>query len=199
MRLKRRGAVLSLGFPELCAAALMIGAGKGKTLLIAVLSALAHECGHFIMMKLCGAHTERMTFSVAGADIRPDSRALSYRKDILIAAAGPAVSAFAAAGLFFFHKVLGSETAVRAALTNAVLAAVNLLPVPPLDGYRIVRAAMMRRETPDTEKRLRSAGVFTAAVLIVSCAAVSAAWGFQPSLTVFTFFILLELYHGSAF
>ena len=185
MKLKHGKFTLAVGFPEICAAALMVGAGRGTTLAVAALSALAHEGGHLLAARLCGAAVRSAVFSPVGGEIRTAGRMLSYHKDIIIALAGPAVSAAAAGVFFLFYRLRPGDVPLQAAATNAVFAAVNLLPVRPLDGWRILRGILYRREVPDAEKRLRGAGVFTVILIVLLFAAVSAERGFHPSLLIF--------------
>ena len=196
MKLKRGRFSLGIGFPELCAAALMIGAGKGTTLLIAVLSAAAHECGHIAAMRLCGAGVREVNLSPVGGEILPEGGMLSYRKDILIAAAGPAVSAVMAGLLFLAYSLTRSQTLLQAAAANAVYAAANLLPAAPLDGYRILRGILYIKDRPDTEKRLRTAGVFTVTVLFLLFIWATLRTGFNPSILIFIVFLVLHLKQG---
>ena len=65
-----------------------------------VLAALSHEIGHLLAMTVLGEQPQKIVFGSFGIRIekRPGTR-LSYHKEILIYAAGPAVNLLAA-GLF---------------------------------------------------------------------------------------------------
>ncbi len=190
MKLKLRGITIAVGFPELCAAALVFGAGKGAPLAAALFSAAAHETGHLIALKLCGVKTAQMKLSPVGGAISPGNRLTSYRQDLGVAAAGPAVS-LALAGLFFLlSRRIPKEIFSLLALTNATLGLMNLLPTRPLDGYRILRARLAGREATDTEKRLRAAGVFSVVSVFILFAVILIAWGFNGSLLIFGIYLI---------
>ena len=78
-----------------------------------------------------------------------DARRFRHPKEgmALVAAAGPATNFVLAlvAGAFIVHGSLHGEAfdvAARAFLVNVVLGVFNLLPIPPLDGSRIVGALL---------------------------------------------------------
>lgn len=193
MRLKRGNTILSLGFPEICAAAFMIGAGEGKTLLIALISAIAHEGGHILTMFLFGSGVGEFRFSPVGGMIRFSRQTLSYKKDIISAFAGPAVSGAAAGLLYLIYRRHPDDILLQAAITNTLYAAMNLLPVRPLDGYRILRGILYNAGKIDAEKRLRAAGVFTVMIIILLFSFLCAEWRFNASLFIFTAFLILYL------
>lgn len=118
------------GFPVLAAAALL--AGAGAALPIAVLSALGHEAGHLLALRLAGTRVERIRLTAFGAEIQADTRYLSYPREILCTLAGPAVNLLLAV---IFARVLGNHLAAG---VNLVLGVFNLLPVPALDGGRVL-------------------------------------------------------------
>ncbi|MDE7261936.1 MAG: site-2 protease family protein [Oscillospiraceae bacterium] len=121
---------ISWGFPVLAAMALL--AGTGEALPAAVLSALAHETGHLLALGLAGARVERIRLTAFGAEIQADTRYLPYPREILCTLAGPAVNLALAV---VFARLLGDDLAAG---VNLVLGVFNLLPVPALDGGRIL-------------------------------------------------------------
>ena len=110
-------------------------------------SVLAHELGHSVVSLALGIPIKRVTLFLFGGlaemEREPDTPAGEY----LVAVAGPLVSVFVA-GLTAIGATAaprGSEIgrlAAYLAVTNTVLAVLNLLPGLPLDGGRVLRAAM---------------------------------------------------------
>ena len=96
-----------------------------------VLAALSHEIGHLLAMTVLGEQPQKIVFGSFGIRIekRPGTR-LSYHKEILIYAAGPAVNLLAA-GLFAGHPAV--------CRVHLLLGIFNLLPVGVLDGGQILR------------------------------------------------------------
>ena len=103
-----------------------------------------HELSHIIAIKLCGGSIEKVDIRAFGIRIDvPELEYISYRHEIIIAAAGPAagiitaVCATAAAKAFdvdFLHFFSG---------VNLVISAINLIPVYPLDGGRIILSIVL--------------------------------------------------------
>jgi len=118
------------GFPVLAAVSLL--AGAGEALPVAVLSALGHEAGHLLALRLAGAAVERVRLTAFGAEIQADTRYLHYPREILCTLAGPAVNLILAVLL---ARIAGNYLAAG---VNLVLGAFNLLPVPALDGGRVL-------------------------------------------------------------
>ena len=192
MRCKLGKTTVSFGFSEAAAIAVLLYLGKGRTLLIALCSALLHEAGHLLAIRLCGDSAKRLQFSLTGGDILPAASTLSYKKDMFTAAAGPAISAAAAAVFFLLWARLQNQIFRELFLTNAVFAAVNLLPARPLDGERLLRAFLLQHEIPDTEKRLQNAGAVTVLLLEILYACIAAYDGVNPSVAIFAGVVLVN-------
>ncbi len=118
------------GFAALLALSLL--AGAGGVLPLVLFSALCHEAGHLLALRLAGARVERVRLTAFGAEIRADTRRLSYPREILCTLAGPAVNLLLA---LLFARLMGSYVAAGA---NLLLGCFNLLPVPALDGGRVL-------------------------------------------------------------
>lgn len=123
----------------------------GITLLF-FLSLLAHELAHSVVAITRGIPVRSITFFLFGgmAETTTDSR--TPGEEFLIAIAGPLCS-FLLAGLFFFLWLGGAEwgwprtvtgSAAYVAVLNLVLGVFNLLPGYPMDGGRVLRAAIWK-------------------------------------------------------
>jgi len=115
-------------------------------------SVLAHEVAHALVARHYQVRVRRITLWLLGGTAELDGWPPHARADLLIALAGPAVSAGLAV-LFGVGAVqvgaVGSSPLVEAslawlALVNGVLAVFNLLPGAPLDGGRVLRAILWR-------------------------------------------------------
>lgn len=120
-------------------------------LLIAALlfgSVLAHELAHAVVARRCGLAVRRVTVHIFGGTAEIDAEALRPRSEALVAAAGPAMNAALAVicGLGWLAlRPVGGALAFGCqvlAIANAAITALTLLPGYPLDGGRIVRAAL---------------------------------------------------------
>ncbi len=133
------------------------GAGEAAYLIAALVSGLAfyvallaHEMSHALVARREGIEVESLTLWVLGgiAALRGEPR--SPGADLRIAAVGPAVSFALAAAFALFAagvRAAGGPELVVATLgwlagINGVLGVFNLMPAAPLDGGRILRAAL---------------------------------------------------------
>ena len=108
-------------------------------------SVLLHELGHALVARRLGVRIIGIDLHFFGGAAKMASMPSRPRDEILIAAAGPAVS-FVLAGL---GALLYLPTGVAAlgyfAYINLILGGFNLLPALPMDGGRIFRAALERK------------------------------------------------------
>ena len=100
-----------------------------------LLAAAAHEAGHILALRLCGARVISLRVTATGAVIER-SAAGERGAEALCALAGPA------AGLLYALAAarLGGETLTLSAGASAALSAFNALPARPLDGWRALEA-----------------------------------------------------------
>ena len=120
-------------------------------------SVLAHECGHILMARLLGVRTPDITLLPIGG-MAPLQRVPEQpRREISVALAGPAVNL---AIWLLLTYALGAETRLaaleniddpaqgfwaRLAAANLFLVLFNLVPALPMDGGRVLRAALALR------------------------------------------------------
>jgi Zn-dependent protease len=117
-------------------------------------SILAHELAHALVALRRGQRVEDITLWLLGGVARLRDEARDAKSEFLVAAAGPAMSiglgiVLTAAG-FGLHAALpdGSllpAVAIYVGIVNLALALFNLLPGAPLDGGRILTAALWAR------------------------------------------------------
>jgi Zn-dependent protease len=172
------------------------------TSLLFVLSLAMHELGHAAagrffglpirrivagngpwLIRLWGARFEvRLLGFNGGCEFGRPLCQEAPRVRFWVALAGPLAS-LAAAGLFGVAGLLWHGGIARVCVTmaqaNVALAVFNLLPVPPLDGWRVLDAALeglgIWRLTPGQRVRLHAAGGLLLAVGIAAFFA--ARWG----------------------
>lgn len=113
-------------------------------------SLLAHEVSHAVLARRDGIAVESLTLWMLGGVASLEGEPKTPRGDFQIAAIGPAVS-LVLAGLFGAAGAVAAAAdgspLVQATLAwlagiNGVLAVFNLIPAAPLDGGRILRAAV---------------------------------------------------------
>lgn len=132
---------------------LMWGGLQGVFLvLIAFASVLLHELGHALTARQLGVPVAGIELHFFGGAAKMVGQPKTANDEVLIAAAGPAVSFFLGlAGL-----VMGAVTGVLGlglvsdvfrllGWINVVIGVFNLLPALPMDGGRILRALLTRK------------------------------------------------------
>ena len=148
---------LGWGFAALIVLALLGGAGPALPPVL--LAAACHELGHLSALWLAGARVERLRLNAFGAEIRADTRRLSYR-EIACTLAGPAVNLALA---LLLARLTGHFTAAG---SNLVLGCFNLLPIPALDGGRALHLLVSWLWEPLTADAVsRRTGLFCALLL----------------------------------
>lgn len=142
------GGLFPAQFPDEAAAAYIIAAVVAT--LLFVLSLLAHEVGHAVVAQRNGIEVEGITLWLLGGVARLRGESSTAAVDFRIAAIGPFISFVLGAGFLIaawatteagapdlIVGVLGYIGAI-----NILLAVFNLVPAAPLDGGRILRAAL---------------------------------------------------------
>ena len=99
---------------------------------LALAACALHEGGHWAAIRLMGGHVRLLRLSAVGAEMELE-RALSYRRELAAALAGPAVNLAAAA----LACRWGTERGFLFAGLNLALGCFNLVPASCLDGGRI--------------------------------------------------------------
>ncbi len=130
----------------------------GVALIVAVFAIVVlHELGHALTARRFGIRTRDIILLPIGGVARLERMPDRPREELLVALAGPAVNV-ALAAIFFaasaiarhelalggLHLVGGSFLA-KLAWVNVSLAVFNLLPAFPMDGGRVLRAALSMR------------------------------------------------------
>ena len=168
-----------------------------------LLCLFAPEMSHAWVAKRSGLRVRKVTLWPLGGVAQVDGQAPTPRSDLAIAAVGPAVSLLCSLVSFGVALLAGALNASRlliAALAwpcwaNTLIAVFNLLPGAPLDGGRVLRAALWWR----SGDRDRAAATATRAGRVLGAAlavlgVVALAFGDFAGL----WFVLLGLFLGAA-
>lgn len=130
-------------------------------------AALLHELAHYAVLRLCGVRTARFTLTGLGASLYvPELHRLSYGAELLSAAAGPLMNLL----LWVLLSLTGREELTLFAGAQMVLGILNLLPVRPMDGGRILWLATAYLTEPYTADRVAAAvGLAASSALLALC------------------------------
>jgi Zn-dependent protease len=152
---------------------IVVGALTAIALIVGV---LLHELGHALVARRFGLEVEGITLSWMGGMTRIVGDSTGPGREFGVAAVGPLVS-FGIGVVFWGGRALAEDAgaghlAVSAlgwlALINIVLAVFNLIPASPLDGGRILHAAiwLVTRDRWRAARATSWAGVALATVII---------------------------------
>lgn len=130
--------------------------GWGEGLLVGIgffSSIVLHELGHSLVALRKGCRVRQITLMCVGGAAQMDRLPERPRDEILLAVAGPIVSALLGFALIGLTLVLPMRPMVSTGIDiftllgglNIGLALFNLLPAFPMDGGRILRAALTLR------------------------------------------------------
>jgi Zn-dependent protease len=112
-------------------------------------SVLVHEIGHSVVARCFGLPVRAITLHILGGVSEIEEEPRTPGREFLVAAAGPLLSlALAAGGYALLLLVPMPDVTVllveALTLANLIVAVFNLLPGLPLDGGRLVRAAVWK-------------------------------------------------------
>lgn len=164
-----------------------------NALIPTLLAVSIHESAHILAIHMLGGRIDAIELKAAGIAVNvPELQYISYLKETIIAAAGPAAGILAAAVASVTAKVFGFSFLNYFIGINLVITAINLLPVFPLDGGRIILSLGLRFLS------IRAAYAISYAFSLVSigvlagiCIYLAAFGRLNPSLVVFSGYVAL--------
>jgi Zn-dependent protease len=134
-----------------------------------------HELGHSLAARHYGIQTRNITLLPIGGIAALESLPENPRHEINVAIAGPAVNFVIAALLYLYWDISGGQVTepfsdntdapllYRLMIVNILLGSFNLLPAFPMDGGRILRAALsFRMDRIEATRKAASVGQFLA-------------------------------------
>jgi len=121
--------------------------------LLLFVSILVHELAHSVVAKRSGLKIDRITLYLLGGVSQMESEPSNPSLELKMAAAGPvtslAISALVGVGSLLSASMnltpLVQAPLFYVALVNAVVAGFNLIPAFPMDGGRVLRSLLWRR------------------------------------------------------
>lgn len=185
-------------FPLIWAGLLLFN--RAEYVLYLFFAALIHETAHIVLALLFRADFSFLTLQPFGISASLSSAAaLTCAQEILVSLAGIAANLIAAV-LCLSQDVLFSGNKMDFVLCNTLLAAVNLLPIEPLDGGRALYYALLRhREPPAAQKISRLISL----LFLFPLAAVSVwlllATGYNFSLLLIVVYLFVFLFVKKSF
>ena len=112
---------------------------------LAFASVLLHELGHAVVARKLNVNVSGIELGFLGGAAKMTNLPRTANAELMIAAAGPAVSLMLAGAGLGLGAVLHAPLFALIGWINLVIAGFNLIPALPMDGGRILRAALSKR------------------------------------------------------
>lgn len=108
-------------------------------------SVLLHELGHAVVARKLRVNVSGIELGFLGGAAKMTNLPTTANTELMIAAAGPAVSLVLGGAGLGLAALFGSPLLALIGWINLVIAGFNLIPALPMDGGRILRAALSKR------------------------------------------------------
>jgi len=180
-------------------------AGQGLLLIASVFAVIVlHELGHALVARRFGIATRDITLYPIGGVARLERMPERPGQELLVAIAGPLVNGVLALAIYAGLRVadvgagsdpltLGSSLAVQLLWINISIGLFNLIPAFPMDGGRILRAALaFRMDRPRATATAARIGRGIAVVMGIA----GLLW--SPMLAVIALFVWMGAGHEAA-
>lgn len=142
MTFKAGDSRISISFFFFVAVCIALVLDTTNTAAFALCAAAVHEGGHLVCMLIFGERPSRIFIAPFGFCITRFSNS-SYRREMLIALAGPLANVFVALAMLILMLCGHVKGLLKPIAVNIALALFNFLPIEPLDCGRAVRCFLM--------------------------------------------------------
>lgn len=159
MRFSLFGTKIYVSFLFTATVSFMLATDRTGLVIPTLFSVLIHETGHLFTMWVTDCAPREIRLIPASVQIIEEySRPQKARAAVSVS--GPLANVAVGAALFINAHISGSDTAMKFALINGVVAAFNMLPVSGLDGGRLLLILLCRKK--DLYAAMRVVNVITA-------------------------------------
>lgn len=117
---------------------------------LTVLFSLWHEIWHIIVLRAVGGKIKGLFAMGVGIKLNPGM--LGYKEEMAVALAGPVASFFMF--IIFLPFALKNEYTMFCTFCNLIIFIINILPVFPLDGGRVLYFFICQRFLPTTASKI---------------------------------------------
>ncbi len=123
-------------------------------LLLTLVFALFHEFSHLLVLKYYNKGVKEIYFKPFGISIITEEKNLTLNQEIFVALAGPLFNLFCFILLIFLNFYYSSTIIIYMILLNFFLFVLNLFPVYPLDGGRIIYCFVYKFFSYETTEKI---------------------------------------------
>ena len=134
--------------------------------ILTVISAVIHECGHLIAIRLINKEKNPVPSPTVSGFRIARTRQLSYPEELIISLGGPLINLLVFLSVLILPQGSFSLYLWDFGLINLMTAASNLLPIESYDGHKILRSVFYLSFLEEwTEKILSALSLFFSALL----------------------------------
>ena len=163
MRFSLFGTKIYVSFFFAATVSFMLATDRTGLVIPTLFAVLIHETGHLFTMWVCDSAPKEIRLIPASVQII-ESYPRPSKTRAVISLAGPLANIAVGAPILINAHLTGSQTALKFALINGVVAAFNLLPVSGLDGGRLLLILLCRKK--ELYAAMRIVNVVTAVLAV---------------------------------
>ncbi|MBQ2716751.1 MAG: site-2 protease family protein [Clostridia bacterium] len=155
-------------------------------------AAVLHELGHMLAAAILGVPLRSLDVGMFGASLRVRGSLISYPKEFLLCAAGPAMNFLSAFAVIALSERRGYFTDIGEwfASVSLMLGVLNLIPAEGFDGGRMLSVTVTSLFGPRVSAKLLSLSTFLS-ILLLWMFSVYLLIRFGTSLSLFVFTLSL--------
>ena len=134
-----------------------------QVLFLVVLILFIHEMGHFIAMKVFGYNGVNMFFiPLMGAMVTGEKDRISQSQRAIVVLAGPVPGVLIGCGIIAYAQTIGHTGAAVAGFMFLLINILNLLPLDPLDGGKLIETLFF-----SSNEKIKQVFLITSVVIMV--------------------------------
>lgn len=134
-----------------------------QVLFLVVLILFIHEMGHFIAMKVFGYNGVNMFFiPLIGAMVTGEKDKISQSQRAIIVLAGPVPGVLIGCALIAYAQTIGHTGAAVAGFMFLLINVLNLLPLDPLDGGKLIETLFF-----SSNEKIKQVFLITSVIIMV--------------------------------
>ena len=134
-----------------------------QLLFLVVLILFIHEMGHFIAMKVFGYNGVNMFFiPLMGAMVTGEKDRISQSQRAIVVLAGPVPGVLIGCGIIAYAQTIGHTGAAIAGFMFLLINVLNLLPLDPLDGGKLIETLFF-----SSNEKIKQVFLITSVVIMV--------------------------------
>ena len=164
MKFKLGNTLFSVSYPAVAFCALALISAKDNKMLLCLMSAFLHECGHLVALKKCRVNIKSISLNLGDISINTDETPCSLAAEIFVNLSGVASNfflAFISGAVWLLSRL---DLFRDFSVANLCIGLFNALPLGSLDGGNLLKIFLEKRFSLLTAERIIS--VLTAVFLL---------------------------------